>query len=308
MSYKIVVANQKGGVAKTTTAVNLADALMFMKYKVLLIDLDPQSNATSVFRRENEKYEKNTVLDVILEKKSIKECIHNTDFGDIVVGDRDLANWDGQLISAPGGTKRIKKAIKDVDNIYDFVIMDTPPNLNASMRNALFAADGIIAPLQAKRFALDGLSDFLDTIDELKSIIKRTSKVLDMKITDEAAEELAKRSRKTPRIANRLFKRVRDFAQVNGLDEIDISITKDSLKRLKVDKYGLDQIDIEYLNSLIDKFNGGPVGVETLASSIGEEISTLEDVVEPYLLQEGFIKRTARGRVVTEKAYNHLGR
>lgn len=169
MSYKIVVANQKGGVAKTTTAVNLADALMFMKYKVLLIDLDPQSNATSVFKGDNEKDGKNTVLDVVLEKKSIKECIQHTDFGDIVVGDRDLANWDGQLISAPGGTKRIKKAIKDVDDIYDFVIMDTPPNLNASMRNALFAADGIIAPLQAKRFALDGLSDFLDTIEELKS-------------------------------------------------------------------------------------------------------------------------------------------
>ena len=121
-----------------------------------------------------------------------------------------------------------------------------------------------------------------------------------------AAIELAKRSRKTPRIANRLFKRVRDFASVIGNGIIDLDITKEALNRLKVDKYGLDQVDIEYLTSLIEKFNGGPVGVETIASSIGEEISTLEDVVEPYLLQEGFIKRTPRGRMVTDKAYAHL--
>ena len=120
--------------------------------------------------------------------------------------------------------------------------------------------------------------------------------------------ELAKRSRKTPRIANRLFKRVRDFASVIGDGIIDEKITKNALKRLKVDKYGLDQIDLEYLNSLIHKFNGGPVGVETIAASIGEEVSTIEDVVEPYLLQEGFIKRTPRGREVTDLAYKHLGK
>ena len=127
-----------------------------------------------------------------------------------------------------------------------------------------------------------------------------------MKLNDEAASELSKRSRKTPRIANRLFKRVRDFAQVKGLDEIDLETTMESLDRLKVDKYGLDQIDIEYLESLIYKFNGGPVGVETIASSIGEEVSTLEDVVEPYLMQEGFLKRTPRGRMATDKSYNHI--
>ena len=142
--------------------------------------------------------------------------------------------------------------------------------------------------------------------EELCGIIKRTSKVLEMPITDEAAIELAKRSRKTPRIANRLFKRVRDFALVIGDGIIDEEITKQALDRLKVDKYGLDQIDIEYLTSMIEKFNGGPVGVETIASAIGEEVSTLEDVVEPYLMQEGFIKRTQRGRVVTDKAYEHL--
>lgn len=127
-----------------------------------------------------------------------------------------------------------------------------------------------------------------------------------MKINKEAAAELSKRSRKTPRIANRLFKRVRDFAQVKGLGEIDLETTMEALDRLKVDNYGLDQIDIEYLESLIYKFNGGPVGVETIASSIGEEVSTLEDVVEPYLMQEGFLKRTPRGRMATDKSYNHI--
>ena len=127
-----------------------------------------------------------------------------------------------------------------------------------------------------------------------------------MEIKDDAAIELAKRSRRTPRIANRLFKRVRDFASVLGDGIIDLKIAEEALDRLKVDKYGLDSIDIEYLTALIDKFNGGPVGVETIASAIGEEISTLEDVVEPYLMQEGFIKRTPRGRMVTDKAYNHL--
>ena len=128
-----------------------------------------------------------------------------------------------------------------------------------------------------------------------------------MPIDDDAAMELAKRSRGTPRICNRLFKRVRDFALVDGLSEINDEVTKKSLNRLKVDEYGLDRIDIEYLTTLIEKFNGGPVGVETISSAIGEEISTLEDVVEPFLMQEGFIKRTPRGRVATEKAYKHIG-
>jgi Holliday junction DNA helicase RuvB len=128
-----------------------------------------------------------------------------------------------------------------------------------------------------------------------------------MNITDDAAIELAKRSRKTPRIANRLFKRVRDFALVEGDGLIDLNITLNALERLNVDTYGLDNIDIEYLEALINKFNGGPVGVETISTAIGEEVSTIEDVVEPFLLQEGFIKRTRSGRVACEKAYKHLG-
>ena len=145
------------------------------------------------------------------------------------------------------------------------------------------------------------------TEDELFQIVKRTSKVLDAEITDEAARELAKRSRGTPRIANRLFKRVRDFALVNGDGVIDEEVTNDALKRLKVDKLGLDETDYNLLLSIIEKFNGGPVGIEAIASSIGEEASTIEDVYEPYLLQHGYLKRTSRGRVVTDKTYEHLG-
>ena len=166
-------------------------------------------------------------------------------------------------------------------------------------------AGDISSPLRDRFGIVSKLNYYSE--EELVDIIKRTSKVLDMPIEDDAAKELACRSRKTPRVANRLFKRVRDFALVIGDGVIDKKITKEALERLKVDRYGLDQIDMEYLNNLIEKFNGGPVGVETIASSIGEEVSTLEDVVEPYLMQEGFIKRTPRGRVATEKAYDHLG-
>lgn len=142
--------------------------------------------------------------------------------------------------------------------------------------------------------------------EELYLIIKRTSRVLNTAITDDAASELAKRSRGTPRIANRLFKRVRDFALVNGEGVITREILEDALNRLKVDKLGLDETDYNLLLSIIEKFNGGPVGIEALASSIGEEVSTIEDVYEPYLLQHGYLKRTSRGRVVTDKAYEHL--
>lgn len=145
------------------------------------------------------------------------------------------------------------------------------------------------------------------TNEELQSIVERTSRVLEMPIDSDAALSLAIRSRGTPRIANRLFKRVRDFALVAGKECIDLETADNALERLKVDAYGLDEVDHQYLKSLIEKFNGGPVGVETLASSIGEEITTLLDVCEPFLLQNGFIKRTQRGRVATVKSYKHLG-
>ena len=179
--------------------------------------------------------------------------------------------------------------------------IDLPP---FTLVGATTRAGDISAPLRDRFGIVSKLNYYTD--EELQKIIERTSRVLNMKINKEAAAELSKRSRKTPRIAKRLFKRVRDFAQVKGLEEIDLETTMEALDRLKVDNYGLDQIDIEYLESLIYKFNGGPVGVETIASSIGEEVSTLEDVVEPYLMQEGFLKRTPRGRMATDKSYNHI--
>lgn len=179
--------------------------------------------------------------------------------------------------------------------------IDLPP---FTLVGATTRAGDISAPLR-DRFGIVSKLNYY-TEEELKNIIKRTSRLLGMDIEDNAALELARRSRKTPRIANRLFKRVRDFACVKGESLITLDTTRTSLQRLKVDKYGLDAIDIEYLDAIINKFNGGPVGVETISSAIGEEQSTIEDVVEPYLMQEGFIKRTPRGRVVTEKSYEHL--
>lgn len=145
------------------------------------------------------------------------------------------------------------------------------------------------------------------TEDELFQIVKRTSRVLKMPIEDEAARELAKRSRGTPRVCNRLFKRVRDFALVENSNIITLDIMKKSLERLKVDGVGLDDTDYNLLIAIIERFNGGPVGLDALAASIGEESSTIEDVYEPYLLQTGLLKRTARGRMVTDMAYDHLG-
>ena len=144
------------------------------------------------------------------------------------------------------------------------------------------------------------------TNEELQEIVKRTSRVLGIEIDDEASFELASRSRGTPRIANRLFRRVRDFALVEGEGVIDLEITKKALGRLKVDEAGLDDTDHQLLRGIIEKFNGGPVGLESIASVIGEEATTIEDVYEPYLLQNGFLKRTPRGRVVTEKGYRQV--
>ena len=142
--------------------------------------------------------------------------------------------------------------------------------------------------------------------DELSRIIKRTARILDYPVSDEACLELAKRSRGTPRIANRLFRRIRDFAQYENIEVINPKITDYALNKLDIDKEGLDITDRKYLLCLIERFKGGPAGLEALAASISEETVTLEDVNEPYLLQEGFILRTHRGRVATEKAYEHL--
>lgn len=181
------------------------------------------------------------------------------------------------------------------------ITIDLPP---FTLVGATTRAGDLTGPLR-DRFGIVSRLNFY-TEEELKKIVLRTSRVLKSQITEDAAAELAKRSRGTPRIANRLFKRVRDYALVMGNGDIDLDITKMALEKLKVDKFGLDATDYNLLNSIIDKFNGGPVGIDALASSIGEEASTIEDVYEPYLLQNGFLKRTSRGRMVTEKAYTYL--
>lgn len=180
--------------------------------------------------------------------------------------------------------------------------IDLPP---FTLVGATTRAGDLSSPLRDRFGIISKLQYY--TEDELKEIVKRTSRVLNTKIDEDAAFELARRSRGTPRIANRLFKRVRDFAIVDNLDSIDLNITKYALDKLKVDSLGLDDTDYNLLKSIIEKFNGGPVGIEAIASSIGEEQTTIEDVYEPYLLQTGLLKRTTRGRMVTEKAYQHLG-
>ena len=180
--------------------------------------------------------------------------------------------------------------------------IDLPP---FTLVGATTRAGDLSSPLR-DRFGITSKLQFY-TVEELRDIIKRTARVLDVEIEEDAAIELAKRSRGTPRIANRLFKRVRDFAQVKGNGIIDIAITEEALDRLKVDSIGLDNTDHDLLLAIINKFNGGPVGVEAIASSIGEEVTTIEDVYEPYLLQMGLLKRTSRGRIVTDKAYEILG-
>ena len=164
----------------------------------------------------------------------------------------------------------------------------------------------LTAPLRA-RFGINMHLEYYEP-ETLQKIVKRSAYILKVPITDEASMEIARRSRGTPRIANSLLRRVRDFAQVKGNGNIDTAITKLSLEALNIDQYGLDEIDNKILLTIIDKFKGGPVGVGTIATAIGEEAGTVEEVYEPFLIMEGFIKRTPRGRMATELAYKHYGR
>lgn len=182
------------------------------------------------------------------------------------------------------------------------VRIDLPP---FTLVGATTRAGDLSSPLR-DRFGITSKLEYYNTKD-LVQIVNRTAQVYNMEMEDEAKVELARRSRGTPRIANRLFRRVRDFAQFNGEEIITLERTKEALGRLKVDHLGLDDVDHKYLMGIIDRFRGGPVGLETIAASIGEEPQTLEDVYEPYLLQTGLIKRTPRGRVVTELGYQHFG-
>ncbi len=213
---------------------------------------------------------------------------------------------------------RLPKAIEEVlypameDYVIDVVVgkestvrsirLELPP---FTLVGATTRAGDLTAPLR-DRFGIVSKLEYYDE-KELSLILERSSRVLSTPIKVDAIHEIAKRSRGTPRIANRLFRRVRDFAQVLNEGVITLEVANLALNRLKVDHLGLDDVDIRYLKGIIDRFKGGPVGLEAIASSIQEEPMTLEDVYEPYLLQIGFINRTPRGRVVTEKAYEHLG-
>ncbi|HQY11848.1 MAG: Holliday junction branch migration DNA helicase RuvB [Ferruginibacter sp.] len=194
------------------------------------------------------------------------------------------------------------------------IMIDSGPNARSVQLNlnpfTLIGAttrSGLLTAPLLSRFGIKSRLEYYDTVT-LKNIIQRSARILSTKITSDAADEISRRSRGTPRIANGLLRRVRDFAQVIGNGVIDLGITEHSLKALNVDKHGLDEMDNRILSTIIEKFKGGPVGITTIATAVGEEVGTLEEVYEPFLIQEGFLQRTSRGREATAKAYEHLGR
>ncbi len=194
------------------------------------------------------------------------------------------------------------------------LVIDTGPNartvqidLNPFTLIGATTRSGLLtAPLRA-RFGINSRLSYYDT-ETMSGIIERSASILEVPINQDAAIEIAGRSRGTPRIANALLRRVRDFAQVKGNGTIDMSITQASLKALNVDDHGLDEMDNRILSALIDKFKGGPVGLNTISTAVGEEAGTIEEVYEPFLIMEGYLLRTPRGRQATEKAYAHLGK
>jgi len=181
--------------------------------------------------------------------------------------------------------------------------IDLPP---FTLIGATTRAGSISAPMR-DRFEVSFRLGFY-SVEDLRSIVIRSGGILGIDVTEDGAEELAKRGRGTPRIANRLLRRARDYAQVKGEGAIDIEIAKRALEMLRIDEAGLDELDRAVLSTLVMKFGGGPVGLETLAAALSEEKDTITDMVEPFLLQEGFIQRTPQGRIATERAYSHLGR
>ena len=194
------------------------------------------------------------------------------------------------------------------------IMIDSGPNARSVQINlnpfTLIGAttrSGLLTAPLLSRFGIKSRLQYYDAVT-LQKIILRSSSILATKITSDAASEISRRSRGTPRIANGLLRRVRDFAQVLGNGVIDLGITQHGLKALNVDEHGLDEMDNKILSVIIEKFKGGPVGISTIATAVGEETGTLEEVYEPFLIQEGFIMRTPRGREVTPKAYEHLGK
>lgn len=194
------------------------------------------------------------------------------------------------------------------------IMIDTGPNARSVQINlnpfTLIGAttrSGLLTAPLLSRFGIKSRLEYYDSVT-LQKIILRSAAILNTKITSDAATEISGRSRGTPRISNGLLRRVRDFAQVLGNGTIDLGITQHALKALNVDEHGLDEMDNRILNCIIEKFKGGPVGITTIATAVGEETGTIEEVYEPFLIQEGFLMRTPRGREVTPKAYEHLGK
>src|ERR1041384_459226 len=194
------------------------------------------------------------------------------------------------------------------------IMIDSGPNarsiqlsLNPFTLIGATTRSGLLTAPLLSRFGIKSRLEYY-TAETLKSIILRSAKIMGTSISQDAIDEIARRSRGTPRIANGLLRRVRDFAQVLSNGVVDLAITQHALKALNVDEHGLDEMDNRILLTIIEKFKGGPVGITTIATAVGEETGTLEEVYEPFLIQEGFIKRTPRGREVTAKAYEHLGR
>jgi holliday junction DNA helicase RuvB len=194
------------------------------------------------------------------------------------------------------------------------IMIDTGPNarsiqltLNPFTLIGATTRSGLLTAPLLSRFAIKSRLEYYNS-ETLQKIIQRSATILGVRITSDAAKEISRRSRGTPRVANGLLRRVRDFAQVLGNGIVDLAITQHSLKALNVDEFGLDDMDNKILLTIIEKFKGGPVGISTIATAVGEEAGTLEEVYEPFLIQEGFLQRTPRGREVTAKAYEHLGK
>jgi Holliday junction DNA helicase RuvB len=194
------------------------------------------------------------------------------------------------------------------------IMIDTGPNARSIQINlnhfTLIGAttrSGLLTAPLLSRFGIKSRLEYYDAVT-LKKIIERSASILNTGISDDAAAEISGRSRGTPRVANGLLRRVRDFAQVLNDGIIDLGITQHALKALNVDEHGLDEMDNRILTTIIEKFKGGPVGITTIATAVGEEAGTIEEVYEPFLIQEGFLQRTPRGREVTHKAYEHLGK
>ena len=227
---------------------------------------------------------------------------------------RELDNQMGNFNAISRFQNGVERSLSAMEDYRIDIMIDKGPSARSiqidlnpfTLVGATTRSGLLTAPLRA-RFGINLHLEYYDD-DILSNIIRRSASILDVPCSVRAASEIASRSRGTPRIANALLRRVRDFAQVKGTGSIDTEIAQFALEALNIDKYGLDEIDNKILCTIIDKFKGGPVGITTIATALGEDAGTIEEVYEPFLIKEGFMKRTPRGREVTELAYKHLGR